>query len=254
MLHIGTSGWRYKDWRGAFYPEKIPQREWLDYYSKRFTTAEVNNTFYRLPEKTVFENWAATVPAHFRMATKMSRYLTHVKRLKEPAEPVERFLDRAAGLGTKLGPVLLQLPPNLQAQPDSLDATLKLFPDTVQVAVEPRHESWWTDEVRDVLERHNAALCWADRKSRSLTPLWRTAGFGYLRLHDGTAKRPMSYGTRAIDSWLRRLWDMFDDGCDVYVYFNNDPGCAAIDNARNMIRRARTLGMPVATIDDASVE
>ncbi|WP_232718438.1 DUF72 domain-containing protein [Gordonia metallireducens] len=254
MLHIGTSGWQYKDWRGAFYPEQVPQREWLDYYSERFTTAEVNNTFYRLPDKTVFENWAETVPADFRMAAKMSRYLTHVKRLKEPAEPVERFLDRAAGLGTKLGPVLLQLPPNLQAQPDALAATLELFPDTVQVVVEPRHESWWTDEVRDVLERHHAALCWADRKSRSLTPLWRTADFGYLRLHDGTAKRPMSYGVQAIDSWLRRLWDMFDDECDVYVYFNNDPGCAAIDNARTMIRRARALGMPVATFDAASVE
>ncbi|MFT4395491.1 DUF72 domain-containing protein [Gordonia lacunae] len=248
MLFIGTSGWQYRDWRGAFYPEKLPQRLWLDYYAQRFPTAEVNNTFYRLPEKKAFENWAETVPADFRMAAKMSRYLTHIKRLEEPAEPVQRFLDRSAGLDGRLGPVLLQLPPNLRAAPDPLNETLALFPKTVRVAVEPRHDSWWTDETRSVLERHNAALCWADRKNRILNPLWRTADFGYLRLHDGTSRRPMSYGTRAIDSWLRRLSEFYDDSCDVYVFFNNDPGCAAIDNAFTMIRRAERMGIPVKTV------
>ncbi|OUC75991.1 DUF72 domain-containing protein [Gordonia lacunae] len=248
MLFIGTSGWQYRDWRGAFYPEKLPQRLWLDYYAQRFPTAEVNNTFYRLPEKKAFENWAETVPADFRMAAKMSRYLTHIKRLKEPAEPVQRFLDRSAGLDGRLGPVLLQLPPNLRAAPDALNETLARFPKTVQVAVEPRHDSWWTNETRSVLERHNAALCWADRKNRILNPLWRTADFGYLRLHGGTSRRPMSYGTRAIDSWLRRLSEFYDDSCDVYVFFNNDPGCAAIDNAFTMIRRAERMGIPVKTV------
>ncbi|WP_439030959.1 DUF72 domain-containing protein [Gordonia terrae] len=249
MLFIGTSGWQYKDWRGAFYPEKLPQRLWLNHYAEHFPTAEVNNTFYRLPEKTAFEHWAEAVPRDFRMGAKMSRYLTHIKRLNEPAEPVQRFLDRSEGLDGRLGPVLLQLPPNLKAQPAALAETLALFPTTVQVAVEPRHDSWWTDEIREILEQHNAALCWADRKNRMLTPSWRTADFGYLRLHDGTAKRPMSYGVRAIDSWLRRLADAYDDACDVYVYFNNDPGCAAIDNARTMIRRAQRLGVPVRTVE-----
>ncbi|MGW8811567.1 DUF72 domain-containing protein [Gordonia terrae] len=249
MLFIGTSGWQYRDWRGAFYPQKLPQRLWLDYYAQRFPTAEVNNTFYRLPERKAFENWAETVPADFRMAAKMSRYLTHIKRLQEPTEPVQRFLDRSAGLDGRLGPVLLQLPPNLRAAPDALDETLALFPKTIQVAVEPRHDSWWTDETRSVLERHNAALCWADRKNRILNPLWRTADFGYLRLHDGTSRRPMSYGTRAIDSWLRRLSEFYDDSCDVYIYFNNDPGCAAIDNAFTMIRRAQRLGLAVKTVE-----
>ncbi|ANY21479.1 DUF72 domain-containing protein [Gordonia terrae] len=249
MLFIGTSGWQYRDWRGAFYPQQLPQRLWLDYYAQRFPTAEVNNTFYRLPERKAFENWAETVPADFRMAAKMSRYLTHIKRLQEPAEPVQRFLDRSAGLDGRLGPVLLQLPPNLRAAPDALDETLARFPKTIQVAVEPRHDSWWTDETRSVLERHNAALCWADRKNRILNPLWRTADFGYLRLHDGTSRRPMSYGTRAIDSWLRRLSEFYDDSCDVYIYFNNDPGCAAIDNAFTMIRRAQRLGLAVKTVE-----
>lgn len=107
MLFIGTSGWQYRDWRGAFYPEKLPQRLWLDYYAQRFPTAEVNNTFYRLPERMAFERWAETVPADFRMAAKMSRYLGHIKGLNEPAEPVQRFLDRSAGLDGRLGPVLL---------------------------------------------------------------------------------------------------------------------------------------------------
>ncbi|MGW6035570.1 DUF72 domain-containing protein [Gordonia terrae] len=249
MLFIGTSGWQYRDWRGAFYPQKLPQRLWLEYYAQRFPTAEVNNTFYRLPERKAFENWAETVPADFRMAAKMSRYLTHIKRLQEPTEPVQRFLERSAGLDGRLGPVLLQLPPNLRAAPDALDETLARFPKTIQVAVEPRHDSWWTDETRSVLERHNAALCWADRKNRILNPLWRTADFGYLRLHDGTSRRPMSYGTRAIDSWLRRLSEFYDDSCDVYVYFNNDPGCAAIDNAFTMIRRAQRLGLAVKTVE-----
>ncbi len=234
---------------GCVLPQKLPQRLWLDYYAQRFPTAEVNNTFYRLPERKAFENWAETVPAGFRMAAKMSRYLTHIKRLQEPAEPVQRFLDRSAGLDGRLGPVLLQLPPNLRAAPDALDETLARFPKTIQVAVEPRHDSWWTDETRSVLERHNAALCWADRKNRILNPLWRTADFGYLRLHDGTSRRPMSYGTRAIDSWLRRLSEFYDDSCDVYVYFNNDPGCAAIDNAFTMIRRAQRLGLAVKTVE-----
>ena len=168
----------------------------------------------------------------------MSRYLTHVRRLKDPAEPVARFLGRADALGAHLGPVLLQLPPNLAVDPDALDATLAEFGDSVRVVVEPRHPSWWVDEVREVLEHRNAALCWADRDSRVLTPLWRTADFGYLRMHSGLASPRPAYGPRAIDSWLDRLRAAFDSSDDVFVYFNNDTGGAAVDNAITMARRA----------------
>ena len=119
------------------------------------------------------------------MTVKASRYLTHVRRLRDPAEPVKRLLDAAAGLGGRLGPVLLQLPPDLRADPDLLRGCLRQFPATVRVAVEPRHESWWTDEVREVLAAANAALCWADRGGSAVTPLWRTADWGYLRFHEG---------------------------------------------------------------------
>lgn len=138
MILVGTSGWQYRDWRGRFYPEGLPQRLWLEHFSAGFATVEVNNAFYRLPERDTFAAWRARTPDDFCVAVKMSRYLTHIKRLRDPAEPVARFLGRATALGDRLGPVLLQLPPNLPANVDALDATLRLFPADVRVAVEPR--------------------------------------------------------------------------------------------------------------------
>ncbi len=234
MILVGTSGWQYRDWRERFYPKGVPQREWLTYYAHEFPTVEVNNAFYRLPEKETFAHWRAATPDGFVVAVKMSRYLTHVKRLKEPADPVKRFLDHAAGLGDRLGPVLLQLPPNLKGAPDLLAATLAAFPRDVRVAVEPRHETWWTDEVRGVLEGHGAALCWADRLGRPMTPLWRTADWGYLRLHEGRAHPWPLYGQQALRSWAHRLGDD-----DWYVYFNNDPDAAAVRNARTFTALCR---------------
>src|SRR3954470_11863433 len=134
---IGTSGWQYRDWKGRFYPAKLPQRLWLEHYAATCPTVEVNNAFYRLPEKSVFEQWRARTPDGFVVAVKVSRYLTHIKRLADPAEPVSRFVHRAAGLGDRLGPCLLQLPPTLQASAAALDETLREFPPDWRVAVEP---------------------------------------------------------------------------------------------------------------------
>ncbi len=246
MLSIGTSGWQYRDWRpprGAdqarhhLYPAGLPQRLWLEHFVTRFPTVEVNNAFYRLPERSTFEQWRARTPADFCFAVKMSRYLTHVKRLREPAEPVARFLDRATGLGDKLGPVLIQLPPTLRADLAALDETLAQFPAGVRVVVEPRHDTWFTDDCRRLLERYGAALCWADRKGRPLGPLWTTAGFGYLRLHEGRAKPWPRYGRTALKSWLERLSGI----PEAYVYFNNDPGGAAVVDAAAMTTMARSL-------------
>lgn len=236
---IGTSGWQYDDWRGRVYPDGVPQRAWLEEYAVRFRTVEVNNAFYRLPERSTFERWRDQTPDGFRMAVKVSRYLTHVKRLREPEEPVARLLDRARGLGDRLGPYLLQLPPNLKAEPERLDACLSAFPDDVRVAVEPRHESWWTDEVEAVLAAHDAALCWADRRGRPVTPLWRTAGWGYVRLHEGTAQPRPSYGRRALTTWWERIRAAWPAGSDVWVFFNNDHGGAAVRNAETLLRRGR---------------
>jgi uncharacterized protein YecE (DUF72 family) len=237
-LHVGTSGWQYRDWRGVLYPDGLPQRRWLERYAQCFDTVEVNNAFYRLPERSVFERWCEQTPDDFVVAVKVSRYLSHIKRLRDPEEPVARLVERAAGLGPRLGPYLLQLPPNLKADPDRLDACLAAFPEDARVAVEPRHESWWTDEVREVLSRHGAALCWADRLSRPVTPLWVTAGWGYLRMHQGTASPPTSYGDKALATWLERLTDAWPRSADVFVYFNNDHGGAAVRNALTFRRLA----------------
>jgi uncharacterized protein YecE (DUF72 family) len=246
MLLIGTSGWQYKDWRGRFYPTGLPQRRWLEHYAERFATVEVNNAFYRLPERDTFVGWRERTPADFVVVVKMSRFLTHIKRLREPAEPVARFLDRASGLGDRLGPVLLQLPPSMRADPPALAETLSLFPPGVRVAVEPRHPSWWTPRVRAVLTEHRAALCWADRASRPVTPLWRTTDFGYLRLHAGRATPWPRYGGTALRSWLDRLASAYDDGAPAYVFFNNDPGGAAITDAVALAAAARRRGLPVS--------
>jgi uncharacterized protein YecE (DUF72 family) len=251
---IGTSGWQYRDWRGGLYAG-VAQRRWLEHYASQYQTVENNNSFYRLPSPETFAGWRSRTPDDFVMAVKASRYLTHVRRLHDPAEPVARFLGAAAGLGPKLGPVLLQLPPTLVAEPDVLDACLREFrtarlPEDagvgrVRVAVEPRHASWWTEEIRQVLAAHDAALCWADRLGRPVTPLWRTAGWGYLRLHEGAADPWPSYGEQALQSWVDRIRDEWPDDADAYVYFNNDPGGAAIVNSALFAALARDAGLTV---------
>ncbi|GAB1641170.1 DUF72 domain-containing protein [Krasilnikovia sp. MM14-A1259] len=250
MLLIGTSGFQYRDWQpakgdddtGYLYPGGLPQRLWLEHYAQRFATVEINNAFYRLPERDTFRQWRDRTPDDFVVAVKMSRYLTHIRRLQEPTEPVARFLRRAEALGDQLGPVLLQLPPTLRADPGALDDTLARFPARVRVAVEPRHESWFTDEVRALLEKRGAALCWADREGRPVTPLWVTAGFGYLRLHEGRARPRPRYGRAALASWLDRI---AQQPVDTYVYFNNDPGGAAVIDAAAMAAQARRRGIEV---------
>ncbi|MEV0383836.1 DUF72 domain-containing protein [Nonomuraea sp. NPDC050643] len=231
---VGTSGWQYKDWRGVLYPQGVPQRLWLETYAAEFGTVESNNAFYRLPSPESFAAWRDRTPDGFVMAVKASRYLTHIKRLADPEEPVRRLLDAAAALKDKLGPILLQLPPTLKADPAALDRCLACFPGSVRVAVEPRHDSWWTGETREILLGRGAALCWADRHSRPVTPLWRTAGWGYVRLHQGRAG--VEYGDTALRTWAGRVREA--DWEDSYVYFNNDPGGAAVRNAR----RFATLG------------
>jgi uncharacterized protein YecE (DUF72 family) len=244
VLYVGTSGWQYRPWRGPFYPAGLPQREWLRFYAERFATIEVNNAFYRLPERDTFAHWRSQVPDDVAVAVKVSRYLTHIKRLRDPAEPVARFWSRAEALGPQLGPVLLQLPPTLVADPAVIDAVLTEFPRQARVAVEPRHASWWTDEIAEVLRAHGAVLCWADRGSRPLTPLWRTGAFGYLRMHEGAAAPHPRYGRAALDAWVRRLSSTFDTQTDdVFVFFNNDQGGAAIADADEFTARARRSGL-----------
>jgi uncharacterized protein YecE (DUF72 family) len=240
-LRVGTCGWQYDDWRDAFYGGAVksggaPKSSWLHEYAKSFDTVECDNAFYRLPSRETFAKWATAVPDGFSMAVKASRFLTHVKRLADPDEPVKRLLDSCEGLGARLGPILLQLPPTLRMDLDRLDATLACFPQSIRVAVEPRHDSWWTDDLRRLLEKRSAALVWADRLSKPITPLWRTTDWGYVRLHEGRAHPWPNYGDAALRTWHARIADTWSDSDDVFVYFNNDPGAAAIRNSRTFMR------------------
>ena len=248
-LLIGTSGWQYRDWRGVLYPPGVPQRRWLEHYAGQFATVENNNAFYRLPSREIFARWAACVPPGFVMAVKASRYLTHMKRLRDPAEPVARLMGVAAGLGAALGPVLLQLPPTWRADPALLDGCLAEFrragPADLRIAVEMRHESCWTDEIRQVLAARDATLAWADRLGSPLGPLWRTAGWGYLRLHAGTAAPSPRYRAPDLRAWADRIAAAWPGG-DCYVYFNNDPGGAAVYDAVTFARVAREAGHAVS--------
>jgi uncharacterized protein YecE (DUF72 family) len=252
---IGTSGWQYRDWRGRFYPQKLPQRLWLEHYAEHFATVESNNAFYRLPERETFAAWRERTPPDFRWAVKASRFLTHIRRLREPQEPVARLMERAAGLEHKLDTILLQLPPTLKADADLLRECLAQFPAGTRVAVEPRHESWWTDEIRALLERYGAALCWADREEKPLAPLWRTTDWGYLRFHTGVADPWPRYRPETLQLWADRLAATWTPEQDVLVYFNNDPGGAAPIDAvvfAEAVRRAGLEPTRVPTLEQAT--
>ena len=228
--YVGTSGWQYRHWRGVFYPRPARGLDELALYAARYASVELNGSFYRLPEASTFAGWAARTPADFVFAVRASRYLTHVRRLRDPAEPVRRLMDRAGRLSAKLGPVLLQLPPTLHADAGLLRDVLRAFNHAARVAVECRHESWFTDETRRVLEQEDAALCLADRGSRWLTPMWRTANWGYVRFHWGSGEPESCYTTPALEARaheIARLWP----GEDLYVYFNNDPHACALRDA-----------------------
>lgn len=248
-LYVGTSGWQYRDWRGAFYPQQMPQARWLEHYAAQFATVEVNNTFYRLPKPETFAAWAERTPDDFVVVLKASRFLTHVKRLKDPEEPVERLLSHTAPLGHKLGAVLVQLPPTLQADTDRLDRTLAAFGEQrVRVAVEFRHDSWFADDVYELLSRHQAALCLADRDSRLVTPVRRTAPWTLVRFHAGRGRPFPCYGRTALASRAKVLAAHFDDTDDVFAFFNNDPHACAPRDARRFAATARTHGFTTSRV------
>ena len=244
---IGTSGWQYKDWRERFYPKQIPQRAWLEYYAERFKLVEINNTFYMLPKPETFDAWRARTPDDFSFVVKANRYITHIRRLRNAEESIDRFMANARRLGDKLGPILVQLPPNLQADPSALDACLTRFAE-IPVSVEFRHDSWYTNETRAVLEKHDAALTLADRGSKPITPTWRTADWTYLRFHHGLASPIPCYGDRALQNWVDELAANWSADEDVYVFFNNDPGCCAVRDAVRFAELAEKAGLSTTRV------
>ena len=241
-VYVGTSGWHYRHWKGLFYPADLPARSWLGFYAERFASVEVNNAFYRLPEAGTFGRWAQTTPEDFVVAVKASRYLTHIKRLRDPVEPVHRLMGRASELGGRLGPVLLQLPPNLPADPGDLDAALAAFPRGTRVALEARHPSWFVPDVRKVLERRRAAWCLADGGPVD-PPRWRTAEWIYVRFHGGRGEPSSCYTRSPLETWARRLAALGAGDADVYCYFNNDAHGCALRDARRFASALRRAGL-----------
>lgn len=241
-LLVGTSGFDYKDWRGPFYPRFLRSGDRLAFYAEHFDTVELNVTFYRMPKAEAFRGWRDAVPDDFRFAVKASRYLTHIRRLEGPQQPVEFLMERASELGDRLGCVLLQLPPSLEVDLGRLDDTLRAFGGAVPVAVEPRHKSWFVPALADLLRGYDAAFVMADRRG-PITPLWTTASWAYVRLHEGRATPRPCYGPRALRSWADRVGDAgVGDG---YAFFNNDHRACAVYNARTFERilRRRDAGM-----------
>ena len=212
-LWTGTSGFSYKEWKGSFYPDKLPANRMLEYYSRRLPSVEINNTFYRLPRAEMLEKWASQVPEDFAFVLKASRRITHMKRLKDADDPLDYLVRTAVGaLGDRLGPILFQLPPYLRADVPRLRDFLAIVPDVVRAAFEFRHDSWFSDDVYGALADHGAALVTADT-GEGEAPVVETASFGYARL-----RRP-GYGEGDLEKWATALarpgWS------DVFVFFKH---------------------------------
>ncbi len=226
----GTSGYQYDHWLGPFYPEGLAKQDWFSYYAERFHAVEINNTFYGLPEVETFDDWRERAPEDFTYVLKYSRYGSHLKKLKDPADHIGTFLERATHLGALLGPILVQLPPNWHANPDRLQAFLDVAPSEHRWAVEFRDPDWLRDEVFEVLRRHNAALVIHDMIPDH--PEVITADWVYLRYHGGAHG---CYTDREMNAEARKIQGHLAEGRDVCAFFNNDAHGWAIENVRQLI-------------------
>jgi uncharacterized protein YecE (DUF72 family) len=246
-IRIGCSGWNYAHWRnGVFYPPRCPSREWLRFYARHFDTVEVNTTFYRLPKRAVVARWVEESPDGFLFAVKVSRYVTHVKRLREVAPNLAILYERLEPLldSPKLGPLLWQLPPTFKRDDERLAGALSELPAGQRHAVEFRHESWFAPDVLALLRERNVALVIGDRPQVSAFQTHDlTADFTFVRFHAGTRGRRGNYSHAELDEWAQRLagWAR---STDVFAYFNNDWEGFAIENARYLERRLRGGDVP----------
>lgn len=229
---IGTSGWNYDHWKDIFYPKGLSSKRWLSFYGQHFMTVELNYSFYRQPDRDTFERWRDEVPDDFIFSVKASRYLTHVKKLKDPEEPLERIIGNAKGLGDKLGPILYQLPPRWHANIERLSAFLSLLPKDIRHVMEFRDPSWLIDEVFDLLEKHSVAYC--IMSAPDLPRVMRvTAPFAYIRMHNGGYLTEGRYDEAQLRWWAEQVSELSKQA-DIYVYFNNDYKGFAIENARRL--------------------
>lgn len=240
-VRIGCSGWNYRSWRGRLYPHGEPQRRWLELYAERFDTVEVNATFYRLPARETVRMWSEEAPEGFCFAVKASRYLTHVRRLREVPEGIERLAERLEPMADagRLGPILWQLPANFPRDDERLDgwlAAVTVWP--VRHTIEFRHPSWFAAPVLRALRDHDIALTIGDHPERPFQRHLSTAGWRYVRLHYGAQGGGGRYSEEELATWARRIGQWRRQG-DVYAYFNNDWCGYAPGNATSLAHRLR---------------
>jgi uncharacterized protein YecE (DUF72 family) len=233
QLFVGTSGYSYKEWKGNFYPEKLPDREMLPFYAKQFSTVEINHSFYRMPTETALLNWANAVPEGFRFALKANQKITHIQRLRECESTLKRFLEVASVLndGNHLGPILVQLPPNFKFDRHLLEDFLALRPPAFLFAFEVRHPSWYTDETYSVLRQYQTALCLSETEKQTPREVL-TAGFTYVRL------RLETYTAKQLAVWKKRLDTWLAEGIDIYVYCKHEDSGKAPAYARQLLGKA----------------
>lgn len=227
---VGTSGFVYDHWRGLFYPEKLAKAKWLQFYVTQFTTVEINNSFYRLPSEEAFASWRDSTPANFIFAVKASRFITHIKRLKNTAEAVELFISGAKILGDKLGPLLYQLPPNMHRNDEVLAAFLSGLPPGMKHVIEFRHESWLDKGVFEILHNYNVGFCIFDMPALAC-PVVVTADFAYVRFHGSSGLYSSCYSDEELADWARKLAKLAANLKEIYIYFNNDAEAFAVRNA-----------------------
>ena len=240
---IGCSGWNYKSWRGKFYPAELRAQNWLRHYASIFDTVEINNTFYRLPEASTFAWWKRQMPRGFIVSVKASRFLTHIKRLKDPEEPIDRLFSRAKALGPRLGPMLYQLPPNFfrnDVNVERLVGFLRAVPARVNRRVvhhvfEFRHPSWYVDDTYTLLRRYDATLCLHDKRGSEIAEPF-VGPIVYVRFHGTTGHYAGSYPDKRLERWASILAEQWCSRRPVYAYFNNDPDAVATDNALTLRR------------------
>ncbi len=240
---IGTSGWHYGHWEGRYYPADLPKSKWFEYYARDFDTVEINNTFYQLPKPQTFELWHKQAPKNFLYTVKANRFITHIKRLKDPQEPLERFLKGALLLKEHLGPILYQLPPNTHKDLDRLRAFLRVLPKDLIAVFEFRHESWFSDDTYTLLNEFNAGFCIHDLSGMNV-PRIVTGDVIYLRFHGTTDRYSGCYSKTTLRNWSKWIKDRAKDVRGIYVYFNNDIYAYAVYNAKTLKEQLRNSLAP----------
>ncbi len=234
-VRIGTSGWVYRAWKGPFYPAELPQGRWLAFYGGVFATAEINATFYRLPTQAAVAGWREAAPSGFIFAWKASRFLTHMKRLRDAEASLERIVSPMRALGPKLGPALFQLPPSLKVDVPRLSDFLAVLPDDLQCVVEFRDPGWYVDSVYAALAAHGVALCISDHH-HAPAPWIATSQTIYVRGHGPKGAYAGAYAQSTLIAWAEKLAAWRGEGRAIYAYFDNDIGCAAPADALRLQR------------------